>query len=361
MGKDNKELRKLRTLADKAGLPPGTLAYVGEAEHSKVKVTYFDYDEKKYIEEVPGKIDACFPLKNKPTVTWVNFDGINDIELIKKLGACYGFHNLVLEDIIDTNQRPRMEDYGDYIFVIIKMLSWKEPEQKIVSEHVSLILGSNYVVSLQETPGDDVFDPVRDRIRNKRGLIRSKKADYLLTSMLDVITDNYFFILEKIAEKTEHIEEMIIKNPSTSLLQEIHSLRRELIFLRRAAWPMREVLNRLDSRKSSLIATDTELYVKDVYHNLVQVIDTCETLRDLLSSLLDIFYSNMSNKMNEIMKVLTIITTFFMPLSFLASLYGMNFKHMPELDMVFGYPMVLGLMLAVALFMFYYFRRKKWL
>ena len=319
-----------------------------------------DYDESHFEEKEAKRIEECFAFGDKPTVTWINIDGIHQLDIIEKIGEHFNIHPLVLEDIVTTGQRPKMEDFVDYIFLTLKMLHYSEEEKETKAEQVSLILGSNYVISFQENEGD-VFDPIRERIRADKGRIRKMRADYLAYALMDAVVDNYFTILEKLGERIEDFEEELVVNPTPETLQAIHRLKREMIFLRKSVWPLREVINRLERWESSLINKSTAIYLRDVYDHTIQVIDAVETFRDMLSGMLDIYLSSVSNRMNEVMKVLTIIATIFIPLTLVAGIYGMNFRFMPELEEPMGYPMVLLSMLFVGMLMVAYFRKKKWL
>ncbi|PVX24829.1 MAG: magnesium and cobalt transport protein CorA [Candidatus Bathyarchaeum sp.] len=350
----------MRKLAKKSGLPPGTPVYVGKKKNEQVKVTCIEYDGTHFEEKELKTIDECFPLKDKPTKTWININGVHKLENIEKIGARLKIHPLALEDIMHTGQRPKMEDYNDYLFIVLKMLQYTDEENETITEQLSIILGSNYVISFQEEDGD-VFDQIRERIRTDRGRTRKMGADYLAYSIIDAIVDNYFMVLEKIGEKIEEIEDELVKNPIPEVLHTIHSLKRELIFLRKSVWPLREVISRLERWESPLIDKSIDIYLRDVYDHTIQVIDALETFRDMLSGMLDIYLSSVSNRMNEVMKVLTIIATIFIPLTLIAGIYGMNFKYMPELESSWGYPMVYVVMLAVSAVMLMYFRRKKWL
>ena len=351
-------LLKKRTV--KAGLPPGSVVFVGEKKLETTNLTIIDYDETHFLEKEVNTIEECLPFKDLPTVTWFNVEGLNRTEVIENMGRSFNLHPLLLEDIVNTGQRPKLDDYGDYLFSVFKMLQFDEQESTLKSEQVSLILGVNFVISFQEGAGD-VFNPVRDRIRNSKGLIRKMGADYLAYSLIDTVVDNYFTILEKLGDKIEFLEDELVVNPRTETLQMIHSLKREMIFLRKSVWPLREVVSRLERGGSKLIEDTTGIYLRDVYDHTIQVIDAIETYRDLLSGMLDIYLSSISNKMNEIMKLLTIIGTIFIPLTFIAGIYGMNFKYMPELGLAWGYPVVLLLMSVIGVIMLFFFRGKKWL
>jgi magnesium transporter len=334
--------------------------YIGKKKVDKVKFTIIDYDEKQFQEKEVETIDEIFPFSDTSTATWINLDGIYQLDNIEKIGKHFKIHPLVLEDIMNTGQRPKMEDFGDYLFLVLKMLSYDEEENETKTEQVSLILSSKFVISFQESEGD-VFDPIRERIRTDRGRIRKMGVDYLAYSLIDAIVDNYFVVLEKIGERIEDIEDELVKNPTPEVLHTIHRLKRELIFLRKSVWPLREVISRLERWESPLIDKSIDIYLRDVYDHTIQVIDALETFRDMLSGMLDIYLSSISNRMNEVMKVLTIIATIFIPLTLVVGIYGMNFRYMPELDWVWSYPMVYMIMLAISAVMLVYFRRKKWL
>jgi magnesium transporter len=347
-------------IKEKVGLPPGTLVHIGERKTEKVKITVIDYDSKNFQEKEAEKIEECFPFKDKRTVTWINIDGLQEVEVVEKIGIHFGVHPLIMEDILHTGQRPKAEDLGDYLFIVLKMIYHDENEDEIMGEQISLILGHNYVISFQEREGD-VFNQIRERIRNSKGRIRRGGADYLAYTLLDAVVDHYFVILEKLGERIESLEEELVTNPTPETLQIIHTLKRNLIFLRKSVWPLREVINALERGESPLITKPTGIYLRDVYDHTIQVIDTIETFRDMVSGMLDIYLSSLSNRMNEVMKVLTIMATIFIPLTFIAGIYGMNFKFMPELEWHWGYPSALIVMLIVVGFMVMYFRKKKWL
>ncbi len=344
----------------KAGLPPGSLVFIGDKMAGDAKITIIDYDENGVEEKKASSIDECFPYKNKPSTTWINVDLVHQVEIIEKLGECFHLHPLVLEDILNTDQRPKMEDFSEYLYVVVRMLSCNGGNAKIESEQVSLILGANYLISFQEKEGD-VFGPVRERIRGGKGHIRKAGPDYLAYALLDAIVDNYFVVLEKNGERIETLEDQLLTNPNPATLQEIHLLKRDMIFLRKSVWPLREVIAGLAREGSSLISDSTRLYLRDVYDHTIQVIDALETFRDILTGMLEIYLSSINHRLNEIMKLLTIIATIFIPLTFIVGLYGMNFSYMPELKWHWGYPAVLLLMLSISIFMLSFFRKKKWL
>jgi len=352
--------RLVKQRSTKAGLPPGTLIHIGAKKAKETKITIIDYDEANFQEREIKAIEECFIFKDRPTVTWVNIDGLHKIEILERLGECYGFHPLVLEDILNTDQRPKIDDYGEYLYVVLKMLHDKGKGGQVEAEQISLILGPNFVFSFQEDEGD-VFDAIRERIRSGKGRIRKMGADYLAYTLLDAVVDYYFVILEKLGERVEFVETELVTNPEIKTLREIQTLKREMIYLRKAVWPLREVVAALERGESALFQKATVVYLKDVYDHIIQVIDSIETFRDMLSGMLDIYLSSISNRLNSVMKVLTIIATVFMPLTFLAGVYGMNFKHMPELEWPWGYPLVWAVMIGTGVSMVVYFKKKKWM
>ena len=344
----------------KTGLPPGSLIHIGEKKAERVRIRILDYDENQFEEKEAKTIEECFPFKDKPTTTWINIDGLHQVDIIEKIGKKFDFHPLLLEDILNTEQRPKIEDFETHIYIVLKMLYYDNKTNEITSEQISIIFGHNFVISFQEKEGE-IFDPIRERIRTGKGRTRKMGPDYLSYSLMDFIVDSYFSILEKMGENIEDVEETMITNPKPATLHGIHSLKRKMISLRKSVWPLRDVLSALERSDSSLIQEPTRIYLKDVYDHTIQVIDTVETYRDVLSGMLDVYLSSISNKMNEIMKVLTIIATIFIPLTFIAGVYGMNFEFMPELRWRWGYPAIWAVMICVGISMLVYFRKKKWI
>jgi len=355
-----KKPRLLKRQSKPAGLPPGTLLHFGERKAETVRITYIDYDDKNFAEKQVSTIEECFGFKTTPTVTWINLDGLHDVQIIEKLGQHFELHPLILEDILHTGQRPKLEDFEKYIFIVLTMLTCTGDNHTVETEQVSIVLSSNFVISFQERVGD-VFEQIRDRLRNAKGRIRKMGPDYLAYSLIDAIVDSYFTILEKMGEKIELLEEQLVVEPTEKTLHQIHRLKREMIILRKSVWPLREVISGLQRTESALIKDSTSIYLRDVYDHTIQIIDTIESFRDMVSGMVDLYLSSISNKMNAVMKVLTIIATLFIPLTFIAGVYGMNFKYMPELGWRWGYAVVLLAMIVVAVVMLFYFRKKKWL
>lgn len=343
-----------------AGLTPGSLIHIGEQKTEHIKITVIDYNESQFQEFETKYVDECLKLRNKPTVTWINVDGLHKIEVIEKLGNCFEFHPLLMEDILNTSQRPKFEDFSNYLYLTLKMLDINRKDSSIESEQISIIIGKNFVLTFQEKEGD-VFNLIRDRLRHAKGRIRKQGPDYLAYSLLDAIVDNYFAILENIGDRISGIEDEIIDNPPQHTLKTINILKQDLITIRKSIWPLRDTINGIQRSENVLIHKSSALFFRDVYDHTVQVIDTIETYRDIVSGMISIYLTSLSNRMNDVMKVLTIIATIFIPLTFIAGVYGMNFKYMPELDSPLGYPVIVISMGIIAVVMLIFFKKKKWL
>jgi magnesium transporter len=344
----------------KAGMSPGALVHVGEQKVETARITLMSYDQAGFEERELRRIEESFAYKDRPPVSWINIDGLHEVELIEKIGTHFNIHPLTQEDIVNTGQRSKVEDFEEYVYLVFKMLQYDDTTQHITSEQVSLILGPHYLVSFQEAQGD-VFNPVRERIRRGRGRIRKSGPDYLAYALMDAVVDHYFLILEKMGERIEQFEEQLHAQPTPELLQAVYDLKRELIYFRKQVWPMREVLSIWQKSESSIVEEANNVFVRDVYDHTIQVIDTIESFRDIISGMMDLYLSTVSNKMNEVMKVLTIMATIFIPLTFVAGIYGMNFKFMPELEWKWSYPLLWVLLIAIFFSMMVYFKRKKWL
>lgn len=352
--------RLLKSRQHKRGASPGTLVHIGERRSAAPVVTLISYDQGSCTEQAVNPAAPGALLRGGEGITWLNVDGVTQVDILRRVGDCYGLHPLVMEDIVNTDQRPKKEDYGDYLFVVVKMLDISD-EGRLVVEQVSLILGEMWLLTFQEGLDGDPFQPVRERLRAGKGRIRGGGADYLAYALLDAVIDQYFVVLERIAERVELLEEEVVAAPTRFTIRKIHRLRQEMILIRRSVWPLRELIGGLERRDCDLIGEGTLVYLRDLYDHTVQIIDTVETSREMLSGMLDIYLSSEANRTNEVMKVLTVYATIFMPLTFIVGLYGMNFKNMPELEWRWGYPAVLLLMALLALGMIIYFRRKKWL
>lgn len=341
-------------------LPPSPQPPGADRCDDKPKITVIDYDESHYQEIEVKSVEECFIFKGRPSVTWININCLHQVDILDKLGACYGFHPLVLEDIL-SDQRPKVEDYDDYIFIVLKMLYYIDrADEAISADQVSIILGPNYVVSFMEKE-TDVFCRIRERLRTAKGKIRKSGADYLAYSMMDAVVDNYFIILEMLGGRFEDLEDALVADPGPEDLPEIYNLKRDMLFLRKSVWPLREAVSAIQRTDSPLVTDSTKIYLRDVYDHTIQVIENVENYRDMSASLIDIYLSSLSNKLNEVIKVLTVISTIFIPLTFISGVFGMNVQGMVEmLQHSWAFPAIVALMVAVALVMLNYFRRNGW-
>ncbi len=352
--------RTKKSRSAKVGLPPGSLVHVGEKLSEKSKISLIHYDEQSLQEMEIQQISGCASFLKKTGVNWISFQGLPEIPVLEELGLSFGLHPLTLEDILNTDQRPKMEDYGDYLYLVLRMFHPESPDRgEVNSEQISILFGANFVLSFEEKD-TGVFETIRERIRNTKGRLRKSGPDSLAHALMDAVVDHYFLILENLGERIELLEEELVKTPSAGLLSSIQGLKKEMILLRKSLWPLREMITSLERSESPLISKSSLLYFRDIYDHTIHIIDNLETYRDMLSGMLDIYLSSISNRMNEVMKVLTVIATLFMPLTFIAGIYGMNFKYMPELEWRWGYAMVWVLLLTIAGGMLLYFRKKKW-
>ena len=348
-----------KTRSKKAGMAPGTLMHVGERLEEQVTINRLDYAAGFCHRSTPATIDECLEVEKRGDIVWINIDGLHDVSVIEKLGSRFAIDHLSLEDILNTAQRPKLEDSGHYLLIVIKMLYFSEESGRVEVEQISIVLGSDFVLTFQESRGD-VFGSVRERLLMGRGRIRKMGADYLVYAILDSVVDHYFIVLERLGEEISALEEKIVVNPTNDTLQALHQLRRELIFLGKSTWPMREVVSGLERSESNLVSEGLSRYLRDLYDHTVQIIDIIETYKDLVQGMMDLYMTSLSNKMNEIMKVLTVFASIFIPLTFVAGIYGMNFEHMPELSVPWAYPLLLFLMFLGAMAMLFFYRRKGW-
>ncbi len=346
--------------SQKAGLPPGTLVHVGEKRSEMVRISVMHFDADTFEEKELTSPEECANYLKSPRVTWINVDGLHDVEVIEKLGTYYDLHPLLMEDILHTIQRPKAEDFEKHIFMVVKMLCLGGDEGRIDSEQVSMVLGADYVLTFQEKRGD-VFDPIRNRLRSGKGRIRKMGADYLAYALIDAIVDSYFSVLESLGERVEELEEAVVGTPEREVLMRVYALKRDLISLRRSVWPLRELISSIERSESTLVKAGTLLYLRDVYDHTIQVMDTIEANREVVAGMVEVYLSSLSNRMNDVMKVLTIIATIFIPLTFIAGVYGMNFAYMPELEWPPAYFAVLALMAAIAVVMLALFKKRRWL
>ncbi|HUT77250.1 MAG TPA: magnesium/cobalt transporter CorA [Polyangia bacterium] len=361
--KTRKERKSVRATR---GLAPGTLIHIGERKAERVRLTLVEYDEGRFAEREIATVEEAFPFAQAPTVTWLNVDGLHDIGTLERIGERFGVHHLVLEDILNTGQRPKVEFFESHVFLTSKVVARGPGGAGLDAEQVSLLLGERFVISFQEK-ATDLFAPILARIREGKGRIRRLGSDYLAYALLDAVTDNCFFVLEEMGEQVEALEERLIQSADRDSLGSIHALKRELVSLRRAIWPLRELISALQREESPFVSDAIDAYLRDLYDHTIQVIDSVESYRETLAGLTDLYLSSVNARTNEVMKVLTIIATIFIPLTFVAGIYGMNFDtsasafNMPELGWPFGYLGVLGVMGAIAAGMLVYFKRKRWL
>ena len=342
------------------GLAPGTPVHIGERRTESINITVFEYDASTVRERQLASVEECRECRDSKGLVWINIDGIHDISVVETVGKVFGIHPLVQEDIVNANQRPKVEEYDSYLYAIVKMLYEDKASGGLQAEQVSIIVTPQMVISFQEREGD-VFNPVRERLRTGKGMVRQRGSDYLAYCLIDAIVDHYFQIMENIEDRILPLEDEVVNDPRPHVLQNVHGLKSDLVFLRRSLWPLREMLARVYREQLPPIQPDTRPFLRDVHDHTIQVIEILESFQEVVSGMMDIYMSSISNRMNSIMKVLTIIATIFIPLTFIAGVYGMNFRYMPELAWRWGYPAVLGLMVLVFAGMLIFFKRRKWL
>ena len=354
-----KRPKKLRKKT--ANLPPGTMEYKGKKAANATSIDIINYSDDFYERLHTLQIEDGFHYEGTDKITWININGLSNIKDIEILGTHYNIHPLTLEDIVNTDHRPKLDEFDHYLFVVFKMLYFKD-DDVLNYEHISLIVGNGYVLTFQEADGD-VFDELRERISNAKGRIRTQGADYLMYAIMDAVVDNYFTVIEAFGEKTEELESALFQESSTDndTPNRIQGLKQEILKIRRSIFPLREVINRLEKIETPIIDHKTYSYLRDLYDHIIQVSETIDLYREMIWSLMDMHMTIISNKMNEVMKVLTIIATIFIPLTFIAGIYGMNFEYIPELNYRYSYFILWGIMIVVFLLMLLYFRRKKWL
>lgn len=353
--------KKRHKRKSKLGLPPGSIIFTGQRKMEEILVSVICYSETGYEEFSPTTLEELFKLiANCKGTLWINIDGLHEEEAIEKICGHFGIHKLTTEDILSIGQRPKLDEHSDYIHAVLKMFMIAVEEDTIEDEQLSFILKNNTLITFQEKTGD-VFNSVRKRIKEGKGFIRKRGASYLFYALMDSVVDHYFLILESIGEKLEDLENQLLENPDTNTLNKLHGVRRETLYLRRSVYPLREVVGRFEKLEEPFVSEDSRVFIRDLYDHTIQVIETIEVFRDMASGLLDLYMNSVSNKMNEIMKVLTIMASIFIPLTFIAGVYGMNFENMPELEWRYAYFVVLGLMFLAAVLMLVYFKRKKWM
>jgi magnesium transporter len=343
----------------KSGLPPGTLVHLGESHPDTVQIGVISFDQQHVWEHPDVRVEQIPELRREGCINWINVYGVHDARIIQTLGSMFGVHPLVQEDILNTDHRPKFEDHDDYLFFTLRMLR-VNGNREIINEQISMIVVRDCVISLQEFRGD-VMEPLRERIRHGLGRVRKCQSDYLAYTIMDSIVDHYFVVLETLGDRTEEMEDDVLTCPEPGTARLIQKLRGDAILIRRAIWPLREVLAGIDRSENDLIQKDTRIYFRDVYDHTIQCMDAIETFREVLSVLMDLYLSSISNRLNDVMKTLTTIATIFMPLTLITGIYGMNFEHMPELQWKYGYLAFWIVLISAAGLMLYLFRKKRWL
>ena len=345
----------------KLGLPPGSLVFTGTQKMETAEISVIQYSAGSFSEKKFQDPDALLSsISAFEGVNWINVDGLHDEALIEKLCTHLGVHRLSMEDILSVGQRTKLEEYADYIHIVLRMFDVDTTDETIDGEQLSFILRNDTLLTFQEKKGD-VFDGIRNRIREDKGIIRKKGADYLLYTLLDTVVDQYFLTLENFSEKIEELEFALLENPTKETLNSVYELRRESLSLRRCVYPLREMINRFEKLEEPIINKETKIYIRDLYDHSIQIIETVEVFREMVIGLLELYMNSVSNKLNEIMKVLTIMSSIFIPLTFVVGVYGMNFDNMPILHYKYGYYAVWLIMALLVVFMVIYFKRKKWL
>ncbi|MGZ5008332.1 MAG: magnesium/cobalt transporter CorA [Methylobacter sp.] len=346
--------------SEKSGLPPGSLVHVGEVHEHEHKITVISYNKSTLVNRTIKNIEELLPYQATDTVTWVIIDGLKDVSIIDDIGKHFDIHALILEDILNTHQRPKFEEFDDYLYIVIKALSLADKDFNVEYEQISLLLLDKFVFTFKEKP-DALFEPLLNRLSNDKSHIRTLGTDYLTYVIMDTIVDEYFALQDSFDELIETVEDDLLTNPSAQTLNTIQKIKRELIFLRRSVSPMREMLASIQRSESQLLHEKTKRYFGDIYDHVIRVSEAMESYRDLIAGMLDIYLSSVSNKMNETMKVLTVFASIFIPLTFIAGVYGMNFEYMPELKWRWGYPALWGVFIGVTVFLLRFFKKKKWI
>lgn len=355
------DLHKFVSKTAQKGSIPGTIEYIGKERIEKVTIEVIEYDESTFTKVTKAKtVSELQDHLEHPGIKWIQVTGVHNSEILREIGQQFNIISLDLEDIANTTQRPRIEERDDYILLVFKILQLNAENQEVTIEQVSLVLGANFVISFHETTPND-FETLKSRILSSKGRIRKMKSDYLAFAIIDIIIDHYFTLIEGIGDNIEEIEEQLIAGPGQEIQEAIYKTKRRLGYVKKTIWPAREVLNQVYNSDHHLLNEETRMYFRNNYDHTIQIIETLESLRDLTSGMMDLYLSTVSNKMNEIMKVLTIFSAIFIPLTFFAGVYGMNFKYLPELEMRYGYFIFWGIMIVITAFMLLFFRRKKWL
>ncbi len=350
----------MKKLSRKTGMQPGSLVFTGKKKTERVKINLIQYNGDAFSEKIVSEIGHCYPVNNMYNVTWIDIKALHDLKTIETTGKLFGIHPLVLEDILNTDQRPKIEYFDKHVFIVLKLLSYNERIERIDVEQISLIVGRNYVITFQEND-EDIFDNLRERMRTNKGSLRLSGADYLAYALMDTIVDYYYIILEKIGQHIEDYEDRLLNDPDSELLKDIYIVKRESLVLNKSVWPLREVVTKLDRVDTPYFTNSTKPFIRDLQDHSTIVIETAESYMEMISNLIELYLSIGNKRLNEVMKILTIISTIFIPLTFIVGIYGMNFKYMPEIEWKWGYFIILGVMALIGLGMILFFRRKRWL
>ena len=352
--------RLVKNRSTKRGLPPGTLKHIGRRAVDTSVVEVIEYDQSGCKEHHPATAGECGQFRDSSGVAWISVAGVHDLELVEEIGGCFGVHLLALEDAVNTAQRPKFDDYGDHVFLTLKTLRFDAAAGEVSAEHVGLAMGEGFVLSFSEGR-NEALESVRERIREGKGRLREAGSDYLFYALMDAILDDYFDVLEALGEQAEALQDQVLASAGPEMLRKIHALKQEMAFLRKCTWPLRDVIGELRRGECAVIHKHLAVYLRDLHDHVAQIIDTVEIYRDMISGMIDLHLSSASNRMNEVMKTLTVVATIFIPLTFIAGVYGMNFKHMPELGWSWSYLAVWGVMAALAAGMLFYIKKKGWL
>lgn len=349
----------INTLSSKIDLPPGTLLHLGKKRMDQTKISILSFSATDFVEHKNCEVEKIDDAIKSDMISWINIDGIHEIEVIEEIGKVTDLHPLLMEDILNTYLRPKFEDHESHIYVNSKMIGLGTNEDTIATEQVGFVLGSNYLISFQEQEGD-IFDSIRTRIRENKGQVRNKSIDYFLYRLIDTVVDNYFLVTEHFTNMSEELERRVLEEVNQDLLIEIQQLKKTLIRFRRMIVPLREAISSLYKEENKLVKDDTKPFIRDVYENIIQLMEWGESQREMVNGIMDLYHTEVSNRMNKVMQVLTIIATIFIPITFIAGIYGMNFEVIPELKWKYGYLFFWILILALVAIMISYFKRKKW-
>ncbi|MDH3267512.1 MAG: magnesium/cobalt transporter CorA [Ignavibacteria bacterium] len=351
--------RFLKKRNDNKGLVPGSPVFIGNKKVDEIRIRIIDYDKSNLHEDELKNISDGTDFKEKNTVTWINIDGLHDPDLMKEIAETFDLHPLLIEDIMNTDQRPKLQESDNNLFLVLKMLRYNETNRTIIAEQLSLVIGKTFLLTFQELPGD-VFEPVRERIRKQKGRIRATSIDYLAYALIDTVVDNYIYIIERFGEKIEDMEEAVLGNPEPFVIEQLSEYRKEMNFLRKSIRPAKEAITHLSKLDTDLINKNTIPFLKDLEDLIIQASEAIDTYREMLSDQMNLYNSALSNKMNDVMKILTIFAAIFIPLTFIAGIYGTNFEYLPELHFKYSYFIFWGVMVLVAVSLLIFFKRKKW-